>query len=653
MSETAVSESTPSAALPTPAVNSVSSRVQSASVDLAPGVTTWAVVAVGYLLVVGLVAAVIQGVFVEVVGPANRATAWEFVERHPALATALGFALATLLAIPPSFALLSHRAFFQARRGRVLQRPAFFSIVMGMVLCMGVPAIFAAIALKSLTFDINRYEFDPSRAFGVLDQGRSFRDLREADQAIKQERQRLEALRTELIAAVKEFDEKFKLIHNLARSSAEVAKVVNPALEAQGKMRRLIGLDAPLQTIDLRGLPEGLPGASPLVVMGSVPAISNAPAAALQTTSTVASSTGFGLSEAERQSELAALPEAQRHLAAMLPLTNLPEGWEVADLGGHKVETFSVENLYEKINGRAPSFEAFGVKGMAYCSFRRLGDPDGNDVQVYLFEMGNPLKALGKYGTEKPEGVETVAGLGSEGYLVSGSARFHAGPYYTLIDSTSADPEFEAFVTQLGRRIAAVQLGQPEPLPPPKPTVAATSSPPAETAMTQATPATPPAAVVGEGAGEAAAIPATPEAIFALLPAEPGRERPQYVAEDVFGYGFLSDVFLADYKEGETTFQGFLKPCASPEAARSLLETYREETARNGAVNTEESVEELPGVTVLLVSDQADIGLIDVVFVKGNTFGGVNGASDRAAALTFARELAAGLPSRLPDLSSP
>ena len=118
----------------------------------------------------------------------------------------------------------------------------------------------------------------------------------------------------------------------------------------------------------------------------------------------------------------------------MLPLTDLPEGWEVSKSGDKHIETFNADNLFEKIDGRAESFVQYDVKGMAYASFHPTGD-DSADVQVYIFEMGGTLKALGKYGSEKPDGSKRMP-IGSEGYSSAGSTLFYAGPYYTQIVST-------------------------------------------------------------------------------------------------------------------------------------------------------------------------------------------------------------------------
>src|SRR3954451_10884047 len=97
----------------------------------------------------------------------------------PLLVLGLTAALVALATTPLAFAVLGRLDWFKARRGRVLQRPAFPSVVVGMILVMGIPAIFAAMVLKSRSFDKNRYEFDPNKTWSVLEQGRGFQSVRE------------------------------------------------------------------------------------------------------------------------------------------------------------------------------------------------------------------------------------------------------------------------------------------------------------------------------------------------------------------------------------------------------------------------------------------------------------------------------------------
>src|SRR5271156_6973215 len=109
----------------------------------------------------------------------------------PLLVLALSAAFLALATTPLAFAILGRLQWFKARRGRILQRPEFASIVVGMILVMGIPAIFAALVIKSRAFDRNRYEFDPNRTWSVLEQGRGFQNVKEADNAVKLEMERL------------------------------------------------------------------------------------------------------------------------------------------------------------------------------------------------------------------------------------------------------------------------------------------------------------------------------------------------------------------------------------------------------------------------------------------------------------------------------
>ena len=109
-------------------------------------------------------------------GTMNATSLWaqyrDELANDPLLVLGLTAALVALATTPLAFAILGRLDWFKARRGRVLQRPAFSSIVVGMMLVMGIPAIFAAMVLKSRSFDKNRYEFDPNRTWSVLEQGR-------------------------------------------------------------------------------------------------------------------------------------------------------------------------------------------------------------------------------------------------------------------------------------------------------------------------------------------------------------------------------------------------------------------------------------------------------------------------------------------------
>lgn len=519
----------------------------------------------------------------------------EALGADPLIGLAVAGAVLALAATPIAFAILGRTKWFEARRGRTYLRPAFWSVVCSMLLVMGIPAIFGILAIKSRQFDRDRYEFDPNQTISVLDQGRQYRTLKEADNAVRAERERLDGKEKDLLNAVRKLDEAMLALRAAAMTNPATYQALPTVLDRLATIHQAVGLDAPQQLIDLTAPPAALAGSGPAPLASPV-AAPVVPA-------------GNGLSAAEAQAELATVPEPQRKLAGLLPLAEVPVGWRLGKPGDKHLETFSADNMYEKIDGRAESFIQYDVQGMAYAFYQPVAD-DSAEAQLYAFEFTDALKAFGKYGSEKPEGVARAENLGSDGYTSAGSVFFYSGPYYVQIVTTSDDPKFAAFALDLAHKVAAR-------IQPAGPTEVAESG--------HAVPA------------------ATPEALFKLLPAGPGRTGEKYVAQDVFGYSFFTDVFLADYSEGGATWQGFVRPYATPAEAAATFEKYLAEVQDFGAqlrmVETSDAQK--------MASSTLD-GLVDVVFLKGNAVAGANGSTDPARAMAFSESFARTLPAQLP-----
>ena len=535
-----------------------------------------------------------------------------YLSSSPLQAIALFAALIAIATTPIAFAVLGRLDWFKARRGRVMTKPEFSSIVVGMMLVMGIPAIFAALVVKSESFDKDRYEFDPNKTWSVLEQGRGFKSVQEADVKVKEEMARLAEVRKNLVENVKKLDEAMLIMRAASVQSPATAQAIPAVLERLAGIRRSVGVDGPQQLMDFTAPPAALPAAPAYAAAMPMPGTT-----ALAPTPVAAAPAPAGLARSEADAELATVPDPQRPLASMLPLVDLPAGWAVSKYGPKHMETFNADNLFEKIDGRAESFTQNNVAGMAYTSYHPIGD-DSNEVQVYIFEFDHskPFRAQSKYNSEKPEQSDPVK-VGTEGYASAGSLLFYADPYYTQIVSTLDDPKFAAFSLEMAKRIAAKQMPEH-----------------------------------GEG-GEPAPSKASAmqDAIYALFPSGQGRGAPTYVAQDVFGYSFLADVFMADYKDGTVTWQGFLRPYATVDEAKAIFEKYVASARQNGG---DPKTIEAEGADQMYVS--SSIGLVDAVFRKGNVIGGANGAADsanneanaRAKAETFARGFVKSLPSDLP-----
>jgi len=523
----------------------------------------------------------------------------------PLMGIAIAAAIFALATTPIAFAVMGRLEWFQARRGRVYQKPSFAAVVSGMLLVMGIPAIFCALAIKSQYFDKNRYEFDPNHTWTVFDQGRGYETREDLERALRGEMERLASERKKMVESVKKLDEAMLVLRSAARQAPPVEPQLMTVLDRLASVRAAIGVDGPQQLIDLTAPPVDLP---PRPV---APALATAPAAA----PALSPASPGGFSKAEVDAELASVPPPQKTLAALLPLSDLPPGWTVGkDMGseGHgHLETFNADNLFEKIDGRAESFIQYDVRGMAYTYYHPTGD-DSGEVQLYIFEMGNSLKALGKYGSEKPDGVTAIP-LGVEGYTTAGSTFFYAGPYYIQFVSNKDEEKYAAFALELAKRIAASLK--------PAPSVA--------------------------GAGGATSEAATPESIFSLLPPGPQRSSPKYVSQDVFGYSFLSDVFMADYQESDKGWQGFLRPYPSPAEAKAVFEKYVDSAKQDGA-----TVKMIEAEGADQMVETSNVGLIDVIFLKGNAVGGANGATDAARAEMFAKTFVKSLPASMPIIEN-
>ncbi len=563
------------------------------------------------------------------------------LQSDPLLVLALTAALVAMASTPIAFAILGRMEWFKARRGRVMQRPEFASIVVGLILVMAIPAIFAALVLKSRSFDKNRYEFDPNKTWSVLEQGRGLASVKEADLAVQGEMERLALERKNLVDNVKKLDETMLALRAVAGTSPAVAQTFPGVLQSLAAVRRSVGVDGPQQLMDFTAPPavlKNIAAATPSAAPALTAVVGSPPPTALSTTPS--GGTSNGLSPVQVEAEIAAIPEPQKALAAMLPLSDLPPGWTPGKSGTKYIESFNADNLYEKIDGRAESFLQYGVKGMAYTFYHPTGDPS-NEIQLYIFEMADALKALGKYGSEKPDEAKVIP-VGDEGYTAAGSTLLYAGKYYTQIVSTQDDAKFAAFALELAKRVVARQK------PGASRAVAATAVAAVKPAsVPQPTDEIGPEAGAGETAAASPTAEVTPATYFTFLPAAGKQGDNKYVAQDVFGYSFLSDVFMADYKEGEITWQGFLRPYRDDKEAKGVLERYIASVKQDGAEVKTLTTE---GADEMITS--SSIGLFDVVFRKGNTLAGANGATSLKPAEAFARSLAKTLPAKIQALSS-
>jgi len=122
-----------------------------------------------------------------------------------------------------------------------------------------------------------------------------------------------------------------------------------------------------------------------------------------------------------------------------------------------RVDRFTADNLYVKIDGRAEAYLRFQVVGLTFGVYRHVSDT-GRTLDVYWYDMGTPENALGMYRSEQPPDATTIP-IGRAGYQVGGAVFFcKASSYVQVLPSRPDDAAAEAalrIAEHLAERIEA------------------------------------------------------------------------------------------------------------------------------------------------------------------------------------------------------
>ena len=124
------------------------------------------------------------------------------------------------------------------------------------------------------------------------------------------------------------------------------------------------------------------------------------------------------------------------------------EGWRTP----RRVDRFTADNLYVKIDGRAETYLRFHVVGLTFGRYVHQSDPD-RAVDVYWYDMGNADNALGMYRFEEAPDAAPVS-IGRDGYRVGGAVFFHKGANYVQVLPTSLDGDDARAALKIAERLA-------------------------------------------------------------------------------------------------------------------------------------------------------------------------------------------------------
>ncbi len=270
--------------------------------------------------------------------------------------------------------------------------------------------------------------------------------------------------------------------------------------------------------------------------------------------------------------------EAQTaELSAQIPSAKKIEEPDLVSLAPAGLETFSKievyvpDNLYEKINGKAPLYTDSGFEKLFTQRFISKDD-ENLWMELYVFDMAAVRNAFSVYSVQRRADADILSlFLPSFGYRTDNALYFVHGKYYVeLIGSAESAQLFKAMTEIAGNITSKLKIGEVE-------QIAELSLFPDENA------------VLGS----------------AKL----------YLA-DAFGFDGLTDTFVRQYKLDDETISAFLGKRPDSGKAEVVAESYHNFLIENGATTKKAANKSLEG-KVLDFYDTTEIVLSTGPFVVG------------------------------------
>lgn len=264
----------------------------------------------------------------------------------------------------------------------------------------------------------------------------------------------------------------------------------------------------------------------------------------------------------------------------------LPQGFKKLS----QSEFYSPENLYEKINGKAPLYTESGFQSLLTQRFASVGD-ESLWVELFIYDMANLRNAFSVYSRQKRADVEILPDM-RFGYRTGNGLYFVHGKYYIELVGSSESPELSVAMSQTAEQIKTeIAIGKEEQI------VELTFFP--------------------------------QEGLVA------GSNR-LYLAS-AFGFKDLTNIFTAAYKLGDRTLTAFIGRRPDANDARKMAESYYRFLIENGGTAKPTANESLKSWQGRVVDFY---GTTEIVFAAGPFVAGIHEADDRQAAEQLAAVLA-------------
>ena len=208
-----------------------------------------------------------------------------------------------------------------------------------------------------------------------------------------------------------------------------------------------------------------------------------------------------------------------------------PPGWTLVE----KPRSFAPVSLFEYINGAAESYLSYGFQELAVADYKSDSGPATITVEIY--DMGGNLNAFGIYSSERYPGSRYLD-IGAQGYFEEGTLNFFAGRNYVKLlcfdCGLTAEAALKGFAADIEKRL-------------------------------------------GEEKGS------LPEALGFFPPEGLAANSEKFVRQNVLGYGFLHDGYLAGYEVSGQEFELFIVAGGNEAEAKSMLDQYLAAQAKSGS----------------------------------------------------------------------
>ena len=253
-----------------------------------------------------------------------------------------------------------------------------------------------------------------------------------------------------------------------------------------------------------------------------------------------------------------------------------------------KTEFYNADNLFEKIDGRAPAYVAFNFQQLRCRSFG-LDGTAGSYADVYEYRFDTPINAFGLFAQERdPKG--KPLDFAADGYASEMGFFFRQGAVYVQIICSDQNSNTLATARAIAENRAKVL--------------------PADDTGLAARRKLPAAGLIADSV--------------------------TFVAENALGQSFLNNVFQANYNFAGQKLTFFLM-AATPDAAAAAWKSFLAFSGKYGG-----TASELPAVAGAKIFSAQNFGKWKIIYQREGEIGGIIDATDADVARQFVEKYLAG-----------